>query len=73
MLYDNATNTQRKTAMLKFVFFILFFALMVYGYSLLGVPPDTPYAEVIRRVWQGMSVVFIGAIGSLVCLHRISK
>lgn len=59
--------------MLKYVFFILFFAGMVCGYFLLGIPPDTPYDEVITRVWGGMLVVFIGAIGSLVCLNRISK
>lgn len=59
--------------MLKYLFFILFFAGMLAGYFLMNVPADTPYDEVLARVKRGLTLVFTGGLGSLFCLHRISR
>lgn len=59
--------------MLKYLLFIIFFTIMLFGYLTLAIPPETCYDEVLTRVWQGNAIVFICGIGSLFCLHRISR
>ncbi|MDD5284984.1 MAG: hypothetical protein PHD54_03945 [Desulfuromonadaceae bacterium] len=59
--------------MLKYLLFIMFFSGMVLGYMLLHVPTTTPYDEMLTLVWQGMSLVLIGGIGSIVCLFKITR
>lgn len=59
--------------MLKYLLFILFFAVMLAGYFTISVPTETPYAEMLVRVYRGLALTFIGGLGSLFCLHRITR
>jgi len=59
--------------MLKYLLFIAFFAVMLTGYFIINVPGDTPYAQVPARVYRGLALTFAGGLGSLVCLHRITR
>lgn len=59
--------------MLKYLLFILFFAAMLAGYLVMDVPAETPYDEMLARVKTGLTLVFTGGLGSLFCLHRISR
>ena len=59
--------------MLKYLFFILFFAGLLVGYFIMDVPAEMPYQQVLVRVKMGLTLVFTGGIGSLVCLHRITR
>lgn len=59
--------------MLKYLLFILFFAGMLAGHLVMNVTADTPYDEMLVRVKMGLALVFIGGLGSLFCLHRISR
>jgi hypothetical protein len=57
----------------KYLFFVLFFALMLAGYFSLNVPSETPYDQMLERVWRGGAMVFIGGLGSLFCVSRFSR
>ena len=59
--------------MLKYLLFIVFFAVLIVGYFSMNVPAETPFAEVLTRVERGMCLVFIGGLGSLTCLYRITR
>jgi len=59
--------------MLKYLLFIAFFAIMLAGYFTINVPGDTPYAEVLTRVYRGIALTVIGGLGSMLCLHRITR
>ena len=59
--------------MLKYLFFIAFFALMLAGYFTISVPNDIPYTEVLSRVYRGMALTIIGGLGCMFCLHRITR
>lgn len=59
--------------MLKYLFFILFFAIMLLGYFSLNVPSETPYDQMLEHVRHGVALVFIGALGSLFCVGRFSR
>lgn len=59
--------------MLKYLLFILFFAVLIVGYFSMNVPAETPFNEVLTRVERGMGLTFIGGIGSLFCLYRITR
>lgn len=59
--------------MLKYLLFILFFALMMTGYFSLNVPGEAPYDQMLERVWRGGVLVFTGGLGSLVCVSRFSR
>jgi len=59
--------------MLKYLFFILFFALMLAGYFSLNVPSETPYDQMLERVWRGGTMVCIGGLGSIFCVSRFSR
>ena len=59
--------------MLKYLLFIAFFAVMLTGYFIINVPGDVPYTQVLTRVYQGLALTFAGALGSLICLHRITR
>ncbi len=59
--------------MLKYLLFIAFFSVMLAGYFTMNIPADTSYAEVLARVQRGMALTFVGGLGSLICLHRITR
>ncbi|MBI2353973.1 MAG: hypothetical protein HYV06_02900 [Deltaproteobacteria bacterium] len=59
--------------MLKYLLFIIFFAGMLAGYFYMDVPSGTSYDEMLIRVKTGLALVFIGGLGCLFCLHRISR
>jgi hypothetical protein len=59
--------------LLKYLFFILFFAVLIVGYFTLSIPTETSYAETLLRVRRGVFMVIIGGVGSLFCLHRITR
>jgi hypothetical protein len=59
--------------MLKYLFFILFCIVMLFGYFSMNVASDTPYDQMLKRVWQGGALVFAGGLGSLYCVSRFSR
>ena len=59
--------------MLKYLLFIALFAVMLAGYFTINVPGDTPYAEVLSRVYRGMAMTITGGLGCMFCLHRITR
>jgi len=60
-------------SLLKYLFFPIFFAIMLMGFFSLNVPTETPYEEMLKRVYRGMGLTFCGGIGSLICLFRITR
>ena len=58
---------------LKYLLFILFFAVLIAGYIYMDVSVDASYDETLSRVWRGMALVFIGGVGSLATLYRIVR
>lgn len=59
--------------LLKYLFFMLFFAVLIVGYFTLGISTETPYDETLLLARRGICLVFTGGIGSLFCLHRITR
>lgn len=49
---------------------ILGVLLILYGYYLLGVPPDTEFNEVVRRAKGGMAATVTGGIMLLFYIAR---
>ena len=59
--------------MLKYLLFIAFFAVMLKGYFIISVPANTPFEVMLTLVYRGLALTFIGGLGSLFCLHRITR
>lgn len=59
--------------MLKYFLFIAFFALLLAGYFSMNIPPETAYAQMLDRVYRGLALTLVGGLGSLICLHRITR
>jgi hypothetical protein len=59
--------------MLNYLLFIAFFAVLIIGYFSMNIPPETAYAQVLARVYRGLALTLVGGLGSLVCLHRITR
>ncbi|MEI6305879.1 MAG: hypothetical protein WCP33_03560 [Deltaproteobacteria bacterium] len=61
------------SGLFKYLFFLIFFAIMLLGFFTINVPSETPYEEMLKLVYRGMGLTFLGGIGSLVCLFRITR
>ena len=49
---------------------ILGVVLILYGYYLLGVPPDAEFNEVVRRAKMGIASTFTGGIMTVFFIAR---
>ncbi|GEM_PF-4456654 len=56
--------------MLKYIFFMIFFTILLYGYASLYIPPDSPLDYTLEQVKRGYILVFVGGTGAIFCLAR---
>lgn len=58
---------------LKLSILIVSLLSITAGYYLLYLPLDAPHEEIVKRVWQGMTLAIVGGFGNMIFILKINK